>query len=132
MIEIRTVKDNTNKFLNDLNILNEIIEKAATETEKEMKKSITNGAKTGLIYTRRGLKHRSSAPGQAPANDTGKLVGSISTKSRKKGIVEVVIGALYAMPLEFGNSRMKARPFIIPAVEKVSKKLEKLFEVLFK
>lgn len=132
MIEIRTVKDNTNKFLNDLNILNEIIEKAATETEKEMKKSITNGAKTGLIYTRRGVKHRSSAPGQAPANDTGKLVGSISTKSRKKGIVEVVIGALYAMPLEFGNSRMKARPFIIPAVEKVSKKLEKLFEVLFK
>ncbi|MEQ8448244.1 MAG: hypothetical protein RIB97_01020 [Nitratireductor sp.] len=37
---------------------------------------ILDGEKTGRVYRRRGVEHQASAPGQAPASDTGRLVQS--------------------------------------------------------
>lgn len=132
MTEIRVVQDNSQKAKAQLDLIDQMLEKMAVDTEKEMRKSIANGPKSGRIYKRKGVSHVASSPGQPPANDTGNLASSISIKKPRKGLVELIIGALYAQPLEFGTSRMKARPFIIPALLKASKKIEKVMEVLFK
>jgi HK97 gp10 family phage protein len=70
--------------------------------------SITAGAVSGK-------KHVASAPGQAPNQDTGILAGNIETNQIAPLIVEVSSNAPYAAPLEFGTSKMEARPYMAPA-----------------
>lgn len=80
------------------------------------KKRIARGQKSGRVYSRRGTKHQASAPGEPPATDTGRLVSSGTSDGDEKGAF-VRFDALYAVPLEFGTSRMAARPFLVPSVE---------------
>lgn len=78
---------------------------------------INSGPKTGRIYTRRGISHQASAPGEPPASDTGRLVNSITTKyepDKMSGIVQ--FGTEYAPFLEFGTQTMEPRPFARPAL----------------
>lgn len=60
-----------------------------------------------------------SAPGTPPNIQTGELVGSIQVEKRRGG-ADVVVGASYAAELEYGTSRIAARPFMTPAVERVT------------
>lgn len=82
-------------------------------------KASLSGGRSGRIY-RRGIKgtimHQASAPGEAPATDTGHLA-KISSRmtGRAEGVVEV--GAEYAVALELGGARMAPRPFFDPAVQ---------------
>jgi HK97 gp10 family phage protein len=62
--------------------------------------------------------HRASAPGQPPAEDSGKLYRNITVRRMGNGSYRVRFGAEYAGYLEFGTGRMRARPFIIPAIER--------------
>lgn len=62
-----------------------------------------------------GAKHVPSAPGQAPNQDTGVLAGNIETNQVAPLVVEVSSNAPYAAALEFGTSRMAARPYMAPA-----------------
>ena len=81
-------------------------------------KSIQRPPKTGITYqkTKPKRRHVASAPGQAPATDTGRLAGDIKADiSGKKA--EVYTDLEYAAPLEFGTRRMAARPFMLPAME---------------
>lgn len=98
------------------------VNNSAENLAKEMKKSIVSGAKSGRQYFIRGRRHQSSSPGQAPANSTGQLVRSIKVKKVDKGH-EVTIDAEYAKLLEYGTSKMRPRPFILPALMKVKKNL---------
>ena len=84
--------------------------------------SIKTGSKSGKTYTRNGMSHQSSAPGQPPANDTGELIDSIKVEKRKNTST-VKIDADYAGYLEYGTSKMRPRPFILPALMKIKKKL---------
>lgn len=70
--------------------------------------SITAGAQSGS-------GHVASLPGQAPNNDTGTLANNIETVQREPLLVEVSSNAEHSAPLEFGTSRMAARPFMAPA-----------------
>jgi HK97 gp10 family phage protein len=90
------------------------VNNSAFDVAKEMKKSILSGSKSGRQYFIKGRRHQSSAPGQAPANSTGKLVRSIKVKKNGREAT-ISIGKDYAIYLEFGTSKMRARPFIIPA-----------------
>jgi len=73
--------------------------------------------KTGRIYVRRGVTHQASARGEAPASDTGRLVNSITIRFNRAELVSVVTAnTKYASYLEWGTRRMKARPFMRPAV----------------
>ena len=119
---------------------------AAQQIRTEAIKSIQDGEKTGRIYNRGSSKkvvgtkvsfgsggasaggairkgfHQASAPGEAPASDTGALAS--------RGIVAALSGpgeatataggngVIYASMLEFGTSRIAPRPFMIPALEK--------------
>lgn len=70
--------------------------------------SITAGAVSGK-------GHVPSAPGEPPNNDTGVLANNIETNQVAPLIVEVSSNAPYAAPLEFGTSKMAARPYMAPA-----------------
>lgn len=98
---------------------------SAKQIEGDAKKSILRGQKTGRLYQRRSVSHRASAPGEAPANDTGRLANSINAQvGRQANEAEVRAGGgivRYARMLEFGTIRMAARPFMFPAVEKNKK-----------
>lgn len=95
---------------------------SADKLKETMVKSIASGAKSGNTYTRNGMSHQSSAPGQPPANDTGNLVESIKVE-KKKDFSIVKIDADYAGYLEYGTSKMRPRPFILPAITKIKKAL---------
>lgn len=70
-----------------------------------------NRAIVGYVF------HRASAPGEAPATDTGNLAGSIGARMTGKLIGEVGSTAEYAAVLEFGGAHMAARPALTPAVK---------------
>ena len=86
--------------------------------------SIQSGAKSGVMYG----KHQASAPGQAPATDTGFLQSNIVLNINASGLVaNVESRASYSKFLEFGTVKMKARPFMFPALEENKPKIRRLF-----
>lgn len=91
---------------------------AATEdVRNEALRLILDTPKTGRIYRRRGVEHQASAPGEAPANDTGRLVNSIRTTYDLPTLVgRIVASTAYAAFLEYGTSRMEPRPYMRPAL----------------
>jgi HK97 gp10 family phage protein len=92
----------------------------------EAVKSIMQGPKTGRIYEKYNPRrtHRASAPGQAPASDTGNLVSQIQVKSTNPDEVTVESGANYSKFLEFGTSKILPRPFLFPATERSRPKIQ--------
>lgn len=60
--------------------------------------------------------HRASAPGEAPATDTGNLANSIYARMTGKTEGEVGSNAECAPTLELGGAHMAARPSLVPAV----------------
>ena len=72
--------------------------------------------------------HRASAPGEAPAIDTGNLLNSGYHKMTGPTEGEVGFGAEYAVYLEMGSVRMAPRPFLGPAVERVWPEFVKAME----
>lgn len=101
----------------------------------------------------KGKYHHPSAPGHPPAVDTGRLIGSIthafswtggaskpSGKAKsgdgvskplaKTGGDTGVVGSSvkYFMPLEFGTSKMAARPVLRPVMAKSKNKIASFFK----
>ncbi len=70
---------------------------------------------SGEVYKRGSRTHRASAPGEAPAPDTGRLRASrdteiFATPGGAHGVISV--NAEYAAALELGTERVDERPFI--------------------
>ena len=82
--------------------------------ENEAALSITRGAVSGK-------NHVPSKPGEAPNADTHRLDRSIETTQITPFKVKVTANSGYAVALEFGTSRMAARPFMRPARDKKKK-----------
>lgn len=94
-------------------------QKVRTEAIKSMQDS--SGKSGGRFYKRRTVLHQASGPGEPPAVDTGRLVNSITAYAGGGGEAFTVAGrgtVKYAAFLEFGTSKMAARPFMVPALEK--------------
>ena len=128
--------------------IKKVVARRAVEVETDAKRSVQGGGKTGRVYVKSAIKrgrgknrkvvghnfHRASAPGEAPATDTGRLVSNISTLVTLDGM-EAEIGVFgkivdddgesrnYARDLEFGTTKMAARPFLQPALEKNKEKI---------
>lgn len=64
-----------------------------------------------------GKGHVPSLPGQPPSADTRVLDGNIETVQVAPLKVEVSSNAPYSAALEYGTSKMAARPFMGPSVE---------------
>ena len=84
--------------------------------ERHAKASL-EGSRSGRIYRIRGKEHQASAPGEAPAVDTGNLKGSIKVGEVTEDHAVLETNADYAAYLEFGTRYMAARPFMRPSVE---------------
>ncbi|WP_020476265.1 HK97-gp10 family putative phage morphogenesis protein [Zavarzinella formosa] len=98
---------------------------SAKKIEAEAKRSIAQGGKTGRLYKRgKNVFHRASAPGEAPATDTGLLINSIRGDLDRGGLANgvlqgnVTVGVDYGKMLEFGTQKIAPRPFLFPAFEK--------------
>jgi HK97 gp10 family phage protein len=117
------------------------IRKGALQVRRTATTSIRNPGK-GRLYTHRfftdksgvvrpltGKKgqrppHRASAPGDPPASDTGRLLGSIEVVMRDGGLAAEIGTALdYGRFLEFGTKNVEARPWLQPAWEKHRKQI---------
>jgi len=132
-MEVRIQIKNLNETLKKFGKLKEELKEPFREVVKggaqlirgEAIKSIQTGPKSGRIYEKYNPRrtHRASAPGQAPASDTGNLVRNIKVKQKDQDTVEVESNAPYSAFLEFGTSKMLARPFLFPAFEKSKSKI---------
>lgn len=83
--------------------------------------SITTGAVGGV-------NHAPSSPGQPPNADTGELDRSVHAERTGELTAIAAADAAHAQPLEFGTSKMEARPFMAPAAERTRPKAKKLLE----
>lgn len=96
-----------------------VVRKTAFDLEIISKESM-EGQKTGIVYHRPGgAQHQSSAPGEAPAVDSGVLAGSIQDMFESELLAYVYTNTQYARYLEFGTAFMEARPFFKPAADQV-------------
>lgn len=89
------------------------------------KRGESRGLNTGVGRRARGPGiriHRASAPGQPPAEDTGRTYGNITVRRMKSGHYRIRFGGA-AGYLEVGTKRMKPRPYIIPAIERAAEKV---------
>lgn len=109
----------------------------------DMKQRVARGPKSGRVYEfyyrtgpnggifpveKRAKPHQASAPGEAPATDSGRLVNSIFADAKgTAGYVEV--RSIYAPMLEYGTRKIAPRPFMTPAVEANRQKVSDLMRV---
>jgi len=103
----------------------EVIKGGGQLIRGEAIKSIQTGPKSGRTYEKYNPRrtHKASAPGQAPASDTGNLVRNIRVRQVDVDNVAVESNAFYSSFLEFGTSKMLARPFLFPATERSRPKI---------
>lgn len=92
--------------------LGKAIYAAADFLRAEAQISISEGAVSGK-------NHVPSLPGQPPNYDTGHLADNIKNIKTGPLSAEVSSNAEYAADLEFGTSKMAARPYMAPAAAKV-------------
>lgn len=123
MIEIREASTNDRCILKIL-IAERATNLALTAAWKEVGVIVTNklryiirnGPRTGRVYTFRGRKHQASAPGEAPANRTGRLANSVGYLASGPDDLQVGEEAEYAGFLERGTRKMAPRPHLQVAV----------------
>ena len=121
---LKKVLSQLNRLQKDMEVpFQEIVKGGGQLIRGEAIKSIQTGSKSGVMYQMYNPRreHRASAPGQAPASDTGNLVSKIIVKQKTKNITNVESNANYSAYLEYGTSKMEARPFMLPAFEKSKK-----------
>ena len=76
-----------------------------------------------------GKGHVPSQPGEPPNRDTGVLQAHIRAALVAPLEAQVTSEAPYAAALEFGTSKMEARPYMRPARDKKAPEIQRLFEV---
>ena len=108
--------------------LRNIVKFAVNDVRNFAITNIARGIKTGNI---RPDGSRSSASGEFPATDQGTLVQNITGIIAPQGFSgHVESKANYSSFLEFGTSKMGARPFLQPSLEQVRPKVRSLINRL--
>lgn len=86
--------------------------------------NIAQGVKSGTL---RPDGSRRSKAGEFPATDTGFLISNINGNIQLGGLSGIVESmADYSEALEFGTSKMGARPFLQPSLEQSRPKMKRL------
>ena len=128
---LKEVQDAIRAYQGDISKqLGLIVNATALEAVSDVRRAIQGPPKTGREYPRgRDKIHRASAPGQAPATDTGTLVSSIYNEDRGRNAKAIGSRLPYAFYLEFGTFKMDARPSWVPAVERTIPKMLKRVQI---
>lgn len=93
----------------------DVVMESAHDVEGVIKAAMAE-PKSGNVYAN---GHVASAPGEAPAMDTGTLAASIQVEPTGATSAAVATNMDYAMHLEYGTVNMAARPAWVPAAEEV-------------
>jgi len=107
----------------------QLVGRAANLVRNTAVDSILQGAKSGVTYSLYNPRrtHTASAAGQPPASDTGFLASNITNVIDVDGLgASVESRADYSSFLEFGTTKMAARPFMHPAAEENRPKIRRL------
>jgi HK97 gp10 family phage protein len=95
--------------------------RAVVSMDSYAKEKIQGGARSGRVYRRRSVTHQASAPGEFPKSDmggSGGLTGSLFFRVAADKLSAIWGTALnYGKYLEFGTSRMAARPWMRPTLQ---------------
>lgn len=75
-----------------------------------------------------GKGHVPSSPGEFPNRDTGILQAHLTSSLTGPLEAEVKSEAPYSAALEFGSSKMEARPFLRPSRDAKAPEIQRLFE----
>lgn len=86
------------------------------QIRRDIRQRITRPPKTGRVYHRHGRRHRASAAGESPANETGALKGSFS-QSVGGNLLQVNSDDPKLDFLEFGTGKMEPRPLTKPSLD---------------
>lgn len=107
-----------------------IVAAGAQDVRNTAVQSIQAHGSSGVTYTKYNPKrtHTASAPGSPPNSDTGYLANNIHFVIDSDGLgASVESRAEYSEYLEFGTSKMRARPFMQPALEENRPKIRSRF-----
>lgn len=103
------------------------LEAKQAQVKRATKRGITKACLIVEAYAKENMTPESpSSPGEPPAVVTGTLRASITHRvddEDSEPVGYVGTGVKYAQPLEFGTSKMAARPFLFPALEKNREKV---------
>ena len=114
----RSVNDQYNK------LTQEVISMAGQNVRNTAVKSIQSSSAGGRTYG----NHTASAEGQPPNTDTGFLASNIfAIYDMDKLGCDIESRADYSEYLEFGTSKMRARPFMQPALEENRPKIKSMY-----
>ena len=114
--------------------------RAGQTLRAEASRAILNDPKTGIVYIRRDRagrrrRHQSSAAGETHANLSGTLRRSLSFQLRGSSEIEFGYGVSsgrsapdYAGFVEFGTTKMRARPSLLNALNSQQGNLTQHFE----
>lgn len=92
------------------------IARIITGTQEDAVSAILSPPKSGKVYKRGTVSHQASAPGEAPANDLGRLANSgIPTLDNNQLVGTLRFATSYAAALELGTVKMSPRPYLLPA-----------------
>ena len=105
--------------------MSDILKGGGQEIRNIAVKKIQSDPKSGRTYMKFNptREHIASAPGEAPASDTGYLVSQIKVKNVGPDEVVVDSQAPYSAYLELGTAKIQPRPFMFPATEIGGKKV---------
>lgn len=119
------------------------LEDAAQAVASEAQRLVQDPPKTGRIYTTRfwtdsagrvrpgkpRVPHQASAPGEAPATDTGNLV-SLIVVNQVNAVdysIEIESQAEYSRFLEYGTRKIAPRPFMRRALQSMQARIFAIF-----
>jgi HK97 gp10 family phage protein len=104
-------------------VMTEVVTNLAVDTQREAVQGIQRGPATGAV---RRDGSRASAPGEYPMSDTGRLANNVVANLPTSGNISAEVGTniQYGRYLEFGTSRMAARPWLLPSFNKAKAGVE--------
>lgn len=98
------------------------VENAINATGLELRTDIARRYQRGPATGRRYGAHIASAPGEAPATDTGRLASSVQFRRIGRMESEVFTDVFYGAMLEWGTQNIDQRPAWRPAAMEIQPK----------
>ena len=128
-----------NEFPNLLRMLperfNQGMDALAEEGINHSKVLMNESPATGRTYPRKGGKtHTASSPGNPPRPDTGTLINSLRWERRGRSGLDraLIASAEHGYYLEYGTTKMAARPFFGPTALYLQTQVRPVFDGIVK
>ena len=101
------------------------LQQSAEEVAAHARLLVTTGDRSGRLYTEGDAQARASAPGEPPLSRSGMLSTSIRVEEDPHASAHhVVATSPHARYLEFGTTSMAPRPFLQPALDEYSDRID--------